>query len=198
MFCEDLSTVTRNVANRNQRLWSDVSQNLGGDTYTADNATTDAAKAMSSVMATVQDLADLWIRYPERERVAAAATTAFVLVRPQQREDGTYRWTLEDSIWMRLPSSRVEDYEDPAQIEISGPNADIVAALKACLHTELGKSRQAYRLYTRSPRDLSDAVGKADATAFGVYTGSVYITRPTTMLISNLRIVIEPEPKPKV
>lgn len=180
-FCEDLFTVTQSVARRNLDLWSSMSQNLRKEEYVADDMTTDMARAMSSALANVQDAWDLLIRFPERERVAATAPTAFLLF---TQEGGGGAWRCEDSVWMRLPTATVENYPSRALVELTGSDQDAADALKACLATELGPSRQAYRLYVT---DL-----KAHGAAFkrGVYSGSVYLRRPPC-LIANLRIVVD-------
>ncbi len=181
-FCEDLFTVTRGMATRNMELWTGMSQNLREEKYTADNASTDAAKAMSAGLANFQDAMDLLIRFPERERVAATAPTAFLLF-TKVVTGSTRQWSCDDSVWMRLPSSNVEKYPSHPVIELTGPDNDVAVALKACLGTELGKSRQAYHLH------VVDLPKHRKRLRAGVYSGSVYLDRPPT-LIANLRIVL--------
>lgn len=186
-FCEDLFTVTRGMATRNMELWSSMSQNLRNEKYTADDASTDAAKAMSAGLANFQDAWDLLIRFPERERVAALAPTAFLLFQKTAVGNLEPKWSCDDSVWIRLPSSTVEKYPSHPTIELTGPDASVAEALKGSLGTEIGKSRQAYRLFVQDVGKLA-----ADLTP-GVYSGAIYLERPPT-LIANLRIVLEGDP----
>ena len=193
LFWEDLFTVGRTMAQRNLDVWSSMAQNLRKDTYKADDMSTDAAKAMSSAMANVQDLWDLWIRFPERERVATTLPTAFLLFQQNVIGDKVL-WSCEEPVWLRLPSSSVEQYPPHPEIELTGPDPQVAEALKACLGTELGPSRQAYRLYVK---DL-----KSHRLLFkpGIYSGSIYVKQPTPCLVANLRIVLEgdaPSPGPQ-
>jgi hypothetical protein len=183
-FFEDVFTVTRGMATRNMELWSDMSQNLRKEKYKADDMTTDAAKAMSAGLANFQDAWDLLIRFPERERVAATAPTAFLLFQRNVIESAKQQWSCDDSVWIRLPSSNLEKYPEHPAIEITGPDAGVAEVLWACLGTELGTSRQAYRLYTKDLPTHSERLKP------GVYSGTIYVDRPPT-LIANLRIVLE-------
>lgn len=190
-FCEDLFTVSRTMASRNLGIWSSLSQNLRKDQYKADDMSGDAAKTVAAAMANVQDVWDLWIRFPERERVAATAPTAFLLFTPFQIGEQT-QWSCEDSIWLRVANSVVE--RDPElYLELGGPDQETVDKLTNCLEFERGPSRQAFRLYTR---DLKRAIDLHP----GLYTGSVYVKEPTVLLVANLRVVVESatnEPRPR-
>lgn len=182
-FCEDLFTVSRTMASRNLGIWSSLSQNLRKGEYKADDMSNDAAKTAAAAMANVQDVWDLWIRFPERERVAATAPTAFLLFTPFNI-GGQTQWSCEDSIWLRVANNVVE--RDPAvYLELSGPDRDTADRLISCLAIEPGPSRQAFRLYT------VDLKRRALELEPGVYTGSVYVKEPTVLLVANLRVVVE-------
>lgn len=191
-FCEDLFTVSRTMASRNLGVWSSLSQNLRKEQYKADDLSNDAAKTAAAAMANVQDVWDLWIRFPERERVAATAPTAFLLFTPFQIGEQT-QWSCEDSIWLRVANSVVE--RDPSvYLELNGPDDATADRLVDSLAIERGPSRQAFRLYTH---DLKRHAVDLEP---GVYTGSIYVKEPTVLLVANLRIVVESgsnEPQPR-
>lgn len=211
MVLGDLAVAGKNMADRNLTLWSSVSQNLRKDSYTADDWTTDAARAMTTAMVNVQEAWETVVRPPERELVAFTLPTAFLILTPRELDDGSIRYNPVDPVWLRVRGAEGDDLPPEAEIKITGDEAG-VAALQQRLRTERGTSRRAYLLEVsnpedpkREPRQSSDVesdagseepqTGRPEPDVLklvpGVYGGTVYIKKPVRP-IANLRIIVEP------
>ena len=166
MVLGDLAVAGKNMADRNLTLWSSVSQNLRKDSYTADDWTTDAARAMSTAMVNVQEAWETVVRPPERELVAFTLPTAFLVFTPRVLDDGSIRYGPVDPVWMRVRGADGDDLPRKAEIEITGDEAG-VAALKQRLSTERGTSRRAYLLQISDPDDPKREPRRSAPTAGG-------------------------------
>jgi hypothetical protein len=185
MFLGDLAAAGMNMTDRNLKLWSSVSQHLRQRPYKADDWAEDAARGMEAAMANVQEAWEAVVRAPERERVADTLPTAFVLFTPRVRDDGSIHWDPTDPVWMRLRGANLDQLPESAEIELSGDDPASVEALRQCLSTKFGPSRQAYLLQIGAVPELLYP---------GVYGGSVYVRQPNVRPIANLRIIVEKPP----
>ncbi len=184
MFLGDVAALAMNMADRNLKLWTTVSQHLRERPYTMDTLADDAASGMDAAMSNVQDTWDFLRRAPERELVADRLPTAFMLISPRY-EEGKALYTPPDPVWMRVPLPNVDRLPELAQIALTGDNAEGLKLLKASLRARLGPSRQAY---------LLEAVSvNRPGLLEGVYSGSVYIKEPVERAIANLRVIVEPK-----
>jgi hypothetical protein len=180
----DIATVGRNMADRNLRLWSTISQDLREKPYTADKLTNDLALGLEAAMSNVQDAWESLMRPPERERVADTLPSAFLVFPPARRDGNRVMWDHVDPVWLRVTGARSTTLPKTAQVELGGGDRAGAAALRGCLSATLGPSGQAYLLEVTSPRNLRP----------GVYSGSVYINNPNARPIANLRVIVEGDP----
>lgn len=182
----DMASVGKTMADRNLKLWSNVSRNLRTRPYKMDQWSDDAAQGMQAALANAQDAWEFVMRIPERERVADTLPTAFVLVQARD-EGGTKRRVSPDPIWLRAGPADADRLPQTAQIDVTGGPAEGgdegAKQLRSSLKTTLGPSRQAYLLELV---DVNDARLKP-----GVYSGSVYVKTPSVRPIANLRVIVE-------
>jgi hypothetical protein len=176
-FMQDMGTVTQNIWARNLRLWNSVSERLRADRYTADAMADDAAKAMATAMADLDDVWSFWTRVPERERVATALPTAFLLF--AWRDETAPTHIPPDPVLIRAPFADGTNLPARAEVALQGPSDEAVDALRACLTVRL-ETGPAYRIETHDVGELTQ----------GVYDGVVYITDPGRPL-AELRVVVE-------
>ena len=186
-FFEDLATAGTAMTNRNLTLWSTVSENLRNRPYKPENLTNDAASALETAMLNAQEAWESMVRAPERERVADVLPTALLVFTPRVEDSGgggkrkqTICWDPVDPVWMRVRGPGLDKLPKTAKIELSGDRKG-AEALRSCLRTCLGSSRQAYLLRV-------DNVGTLVP---GVYAGTVYLDDPNVRPIANLRIIVE-------
>lgn len=169
-FLQDTAAVGLLIAQRNQELWTRVSNNLRGNEYKPESMTGDMAAAMSTAMDNLDDVWQLLTRPPDRERVATPLPTAFLKFQKVESE-----WSNPDPVWIRVPYWDRANLPRTAEVHLTGPEK-AVAPLKSSLRADrVGTS---YRLEAADARDLTT----------GVYAGIVAIgDRP----LANLRIVVE-------
>jgi hypothetical protein len=167
---QDMAAVTMGIANRNQRLWGEVSNNLRGGSYPADAMTTDFARSMNTAMDNLEDLWTFATRPPERERVATTLPTVFLLLK---KVGGV--WSVDDPVWIRVPYWERDSLPQRADVYLDG-DPDRVKPLKASLRVQLVE--RAYRVEVAGAKELSP----------GVYVGLIAAgTRP----LASLRIVVD-------
>jgi hypothetical protein len=168
-FLQDSAAVGLSIAQRNQDLWTRVSNNLRGDQYKPESMTSDAAAAMSTALDNLDDMWQLLTRPPDRERVATPLPTVFLRF---QQTDGV--WNNPDPVWIRVPFWDRANLPRTADIHLDGAKA-AVKKLSSALRADLvGNS---YRL------DVADAQNLTP----GIYVGIVAVgDRP----LANLRIVV--------
>jgi hypothetical protein len=171
----DMGSVTQSIWRRNLALWSDVSQHLRSDRYTADEMAADAARALAVAVHNAADIWSVLARMPESEQ-AAGLPTAFLYF--TRRHQGATTHIPPDPVVLRVPSGEADDLPDRAEIGLNGPSQDGVAALRACLIARL----QPPRAYLLEPHDVKRLVP-------GVYDGAIYLTEPPRLL-ADLRVIV--------
>ncbi|HEX2375683.1 MAG TPA: hypothetical protein VHO93_17020 [Actinomycetota bacterium] len=172
----DMGTVTQNIWRRNLALWSDVSDHLRADTYTADVMATDAARALAVAFDNATDIWSALVRSPERERPVSGLATAFLYF--ERRDRGSTTHIPPDPVVLRVPFVDVDDLPVQAEIGLHGPSQDGALALRACLAARL----QPPRTYLLEPHDVKELVP-------GIYDGAVYLTAPPRPL-ANLQVIV--------
>lgn len=182
-FLEDVGSLTEGIWRRNLALWSDVSQHLHTEGYTADVMTTDAKRAMATALENADDIWSFWTRKRDRERVAAGLPTVFLFF--PRRDDAPTRHIPPDPVWIRGPFKQLEDLPEQAEIGLNGPSDDGILALRRCLVARL----QPERGYLLEPHDVKGLVP-------GVYHGAVYLAEPPCPLATLQVIVQEAAPGP--
>jgi hypothetical protein len=180
IFLGDMALVAKNMADRNLKVWSTLSEHLRDRPYTMDDWADDAASSVEAAMSNAQDTLDFIRRAPERERVADTLPTAFMLIAARY-DNGKPGYTSADPVWMRVPPPAAERLPATARISLAGDNPDGVEQLRESLSTRLGASRQAYLLEVTNVNDLLP----------GTYSGTVYLTSPNVRPIANLRVIVE-------
>ena len=178
---EEMAGVANTVAQRNLKLWTDVSQDLrAGKPYTMDKMANDSARALQAAVDNATDMWNFWTRLPERERVAEVLPTAFLYFARKDVGKGTH--APADVVWIRVPFRDVEDLPKRAEIELAGgPGPDEADAVLKTLTALLGPTKRAYRLEPSSVESLPP----------GTYSGSVYIIRDSQVRpLANLRVVV--------
>ena len=172
----DMGTVTQNIWRRNLALWSDVSDHLRADTYTADVMATDAARALAVAFDNATDIWSALVRLPERERPASGLATAFLYF--ERRDRGSTTHIPPDPVVLLVPFVDVDDLPVQAEIGLHGPSQDGALALRACLAARLRPPRA----YLLEPHDVKELVP-------GIYDGAVYLTAPPRPL-ANLQVIV--------
>ena len=169
-FLQDSAAVGLSIAQRNQDLWTRVSNNLRGNQYKPESMTGDAAAAMSTALDNLDDMWQLLTRPPDRERVATTLPTVFLRF---QKTDGI--WNNPDPVWVRVPFWDRANLPRTADIHLDGAKAAVKKLTSSLRASLVGNS---YRLEVADARDLTP----------GVYVGIVAIgDRP----LASLRIVVE-------
>lgn len=169
-WLQDTAAVGLLIAQRNQDLWTRVSNNLRGNEYKPESMTADAASAMSTAMDNLEDVWQLLTRPPDRERVAATLPTVFLRF---QKVGG--EWSNPDPVWIRVPYWDRPNLPRTAEVYLDGAKR---AAQKLTSSLTVALVDKSYRLEAADARDLTP----------GVYVGIVAIgDRP----LANLRIVVE-------
>jgi hypothetical protein len=174
LFLQGTAAVAAQIAQRNADLWTEVSGHVRGNEYSADDMTTDTAKAMSTAMDNLDDMWMLLTRPPEREMVAGVLPTVFLRFTRTRGE-----WSAAAPVWIRVPYWLKDNLLDEADVHIGGADSAGASALQQRLSVRLeGKS---YLLY----------VVKEDANPpplrNGVYDGIVALGNTP---LASLRIVV--------
>jgi hypothetical protein len=187
------------IADRNLRMWNQVSGHLRSGGYTSDAMLGDAASALDLAMVNMADIWSALTRPAERERVAVPMPSAFLFF---DRLDASTH-VLVDPTLVRVPVSDEQQLPEEAAIVLSGgpsvqPSTgkldpgekplDPAERLRGYLVALLA-GPGVYRIDVISRAPVVELVP-------GAYDGLIYITDPPYAL-ANLRVVVE-GPPPRV
>jgi hypothetical protein len=195
-YLQGSGLVGQRIADRNLRLWNQVSAHLRSGRYTSDMFLGDAASAVDLAMVSAADVWSGLTRPPERERVAVPMPSAFLFF---DRLDARTH-VLVDPTLVRVPVSDERPLPHEAAIVLSGgppvrqASEEVDPAKKRLDPAEKLRSYLVallagpgvYRIDVISREPVVELVP-------GAYDGLVYITDPPYAL-ANLRVVVEGPP----
>lgn len=214
-FLQQSGTTASDIAQRNVRLWSSVSQHLKQDKYTADDLADDLAHSASTAMSNMADVWSIFTRDPSQNTLAQPVPTAFLLF----DRAGESRHRLLDPVRIEVGplQGRGRPLDKTARVELtsigpwSGPTADVgdddlgpapdvsseeaIMRLRERLVAYLTPDSGAYILanYNRTIELSTEEQAVEQGLAPGVYDGIVYLTDPAALL-ACIRVVVEGGP----
>jgi hypothetical protein len=195
-YLQGSGLVGQRIADRNLRMWNQVSAHLRSGKYTSDMLLGDAASAANLAMVNTADIWSALTRPPERERVAVPMPSAFLFF---DRLDANSH-VLVDPTLVRVSLPEEQQLPKEAAIVLSGgppvqrvpeepgsgkPPLDPAEKLRGYL-VALLTGPGVYRIDVISREPVVELVP-------GAYDGLVYITDPPYAL-ANLRVVVEGPP----
>lgn len=171
-FFGDMATVWQGIAERNVKLWADVSDNVRrSGRYPADQMTTDAARAMNAAMDNLEDLWNLLTRPPEAEQVATSLRTVFLVFR-----FAVDHWSVADPVWIRVPYWNRDKLPDHADVHLDGDPARTKPLADSITVSRRGR---AYLVEVADVPDLEP----------GIYAGLIVAD---DRALADLRILVRP------
>ncbi len=202
-WMQNYGTFGMRMLDRNLKMWSEISNDLRDDKYTADSMARDFAKVMTTSMSTLDDAWRYATRPPAREQTARALPSAFLLFRALPDSSGH---SLASPVYIDVPFEVTKgQVPEEVHIELTGAATDPTAgvdALKARIRVrKVDHSDQYVLLAVNDQQAAGDGVAaKGDFEELtplipGLYDGLVYLETPPVALAS-IRVVVVPRPVP--
>jgi hypothetical protein len=183
------------IAQRNLDLWNLIASNLRKSSYTADDLTADAARAMSAVMDNLRDIWTVATAPPIGPSVATGLPSRTLFLQPDSAappSEGRAWWgymVSEDVEAIPVPPPVVA--ESIVTILLTGPDDCTRLRLQAFLKAEYASRDRSVTLVPQGVPELTTHAPLVE----GIYQGLVYVDADTTpRAIAHLWIVVQPPP----